>query len=227
MSRHINQAGLNLIKQWEGLFLHAYHGAADRPGLLTIGYGHTSAQGAPEVVEGMTITESDAENILRSDLRQCEAVVERHVKVSLSDNQFAALVSFVLNVGEKNFANSTLLRKLNAGDYDVVPAELSKWTKANGKQVTGLANRRAAEAGLWVKGGTISSQYIEPTKTHPIVDALSSPSVITTTLTSAGGIFGALSQTSGPVSWAIAGCILLAAAIGGFYILMRVRDRSQ
>lgn len=167
MGRHINDDGLRLIEQWEGCYLTAYHGAADRPGLLTIGYGHTDAAGPPKVTAGMVISRAKADAILRSDLSRCEASVDRMVTVALSDNQFAALVSFVFNCGEANFAKSSLLKKLNAGNYAAVPAELMKWTKANGVTVQGLANRRAAEAGLWARGAVIASQYVEPEPVAP------------------------------------------------------------
>ncbi len=160
--RQINDAGLKLISQWEGLYLTAYHGAADRPGLLTIGYGHTAAAGPPVVKAGMKVTKKQAEDILRNDLSKVEQHVQDMVKVDLNDNQFATIVSFVFNCGEANFAKSSLLKKLNKGDYASVPTELMKWTKANGVQVQGLANRRAAEAGLWAKGAFVASQYVEP-----------------------------------------------------------------
>lgn len=169
VARQINDAGLALIRQWEGLFLTAYHGAADRPGLLTIGYGHTDAAGPPTVTADQTITKQRAAEILRSDLGRVEKSVSDMVKVVLNDNQFAALVSFVFNVGESNFAKSSLLRKLNAGDYASVPSELMKWTRANGKPVQGLVNRRSAEAGLWAKGSFVTSQFVEPEPVAPTV----------------------------------------------------------
>ncbi|NOV20955.1 lysozyme [Ensifer adhaerens] len=147
MNRRINAAGLSLVKQWEGLKMKAYQDVAD---VWTIGYGHTSAAGAPVVKPGMVITEARAEEILRADLAVFEGRVERLVKVPLNDNQHAALVSFGFNTGKLH--SSTLLKKLNAGNYDAVPAELMKWVHAGGKRVKGLVNRRAAEAGLWARG---------------------------------------------------------------------------
>lgn len=165
MARSINAAGLSHIKQWEGCKLVAYRDVA---GVLTIGYGHTSAAGIPKVREGMRINDVEAENILKADLRVFEARVERLVKVPLTDNQFAVLVSFDFNTGALH--KSTLLKKLNAGDYDAVPAELMKWVNAGGKKVKGLVNRRAAEAGLWVKGEFVSSNTVEAEKVVPKKD---------------------------------------------------------
>lgn len=159
MARRINAAGLSLVKQWEGLKNTAYRDVA---GVLTIGYGHTSAAGAPTVTPGMAIGDKEAERILKDDLAKFEGRVERFVKVPLTDNQFAALVSFDFNTGALD--KSTLLKKLNKGDYAAVPVELMKWVNAGGKKVQGLVNRRAAEAGLWAKGNFVSSNYV-PAKT--------------------------------------------------------------
>ncbi|WP_375645154.1 lysozyme, partial [Bartonella sp. MR100HLJHH] len=94
--RKISSEGLALIKQWEGLRLNAYK---DAIGVWTIGYGHTNNAGKPFVHKGMAITEKQAEELLCQDLRQFENAVERAVTVSLTDEQFAALVSFCYNVG--------------------------------------------------------------------------------------------------------------------------------
>lgn len=154
MTRRINDEGLALIKQWEGFRPQAYLCPAK---VWTIGYGSTVG-----VTEGMKITKAKAEKLLLKDLERFEAAIERLVTVPLNDNQFAALVSWAFNVGEGAVAKSTLLRKLNAGDYDAVPVELARWNKAGGKVLAGLANRRAAEAGLWAKGEFVASNYIEP-----------------------------------------------------------------
>ena len=154
MTRRINAAGLSHVKRWEGLRTRAYRDVA---GILTIGYGHTSAAGAPVVKDGMTITEAEAEEILRRDLQKFEERVERFVKVPLTDNQHAVIVSFDFNTGKLD--KSTLLKKLNKGDYDAVPTELMKWVHAGGKKVKGLVNRRAAEAGLWARGRVRLEQY--------------------------------------------------------------------
>lgn len=226
MTRKTCQAGVDLIKQFEGKYLTAYHGAADRPGLLTIGYGHTDSAGPPRVTAGMNITERQAEDILKSDLLGCEIAVARSVTWPLNDNQFAALVSFVFNVGEAAFKKSTLLKKLNKGDYDSVPSELMKWTMANGKRVPGLANRRAAEGGLWVKGAPVASQYVEPeSQDETLASTLKKPEVIATAVGGSGGFFAAVSSASGPVGYALAFAIFVAACIAAYWIIKRIRDR--
>jgi GH24 family phage-related lysozyme (muramidase) len=158
MTRRINAEGLSLIKKWEGRKLTAYR---DVVGVLTIGYGSTGSH----VKLGMTITEAEAEALLRKDLSRFEERVSRLVKVPLTDNQFAALVSFDFNTGAID--KSTLLKKLNKGDYNAVPSELMKWVNAGGKRVQGLVNRRAAEAGLWAKGEFVASNFVDVQKRVP------------------------------------------------------------
>ncbi|MGU3576416.1 lysozyme [Brucellaceae bacterium C25G] len=106
----------------------------------------------------MQITKAEASRILRSDLAKFEKRVSDLVKVPLSDNQYAVIVSFDFNTGALH--KSTLLKKLNKGDYNAVPAELAKWVNAGGNRVQGLVNRRVAEAGLWAKGEFVSSNTV-------------------------------------------------------------------
>lgn len=141
-----SSAGINLIKEFEGVRLKSYKCPA---GVYTIGVGHTSAAGPPAVKAGMEITNAQAMKILANDLGQFEDAINDSVKVPLTQSQFDALVSFVFNVGVGAFKKSTLLKKLNAGQYDAVPAELMKWTKGGGKELPGLVRRRRAEAALW------------------------------------------------------------------------------
>jgi lysozyme len=141
MSRLINSAGLALIKESEGLRLEPY---LDTGKVWTCGYGHTKG-----VTEFTHCTPEIAEAWLEADLMSAEEAVSDLVKVKLSDNQFAALVCFVFNVGKTQFAHSTLLRKLNEGGYALVPACLRSWIYDNGKVIAGLVKRRNAEANLW------------------------------------------------------------------------------
>ncbi|ALA19359.1 MULTISPECIES: lysozyme [Chelatococcus] len=216
MARRVNAEGLRLIKQWEGLRLRAYR---DSGGIWTIGYGHTSDEKLT-VREGLTITEAMAEEMLVHDLREAEAAVERLVKVPLTDNQFAVLVSFVFNIGVGAFEKSTLLRKLNAGQHDAVPGELARWVHVKGQRVQGLVNRRAAEAGLWAKGSFVCSNTVEPQPDKP-------PVVDKETVSWGAGILstlGALFAGSGPVQWALAVVIVASFGVGlWFFIRKRVR----
>jgi len=142
----MSQGGLDaLLKKFEGCKLKAYRCPA---GVCTIGYGHTSAAGAPMVNDGMTITQAQAEDILKRDIVKYEIAVMDLVKVKLTQNQFDVLTDFAYNAGVGNLKSSTMLKKVNAGDLDAVPAELMKWTKGGGKVLPGLVRRRQA-AGAW------------------------------------------------------------------------------
>ncbi|WP_336293956.1 lysozyme [Bartonella sp. CB169] len=217
--RKISSEGLALIKQWEGLRLNAYK---DAVGVWTIGYGHTSSAGEPFVYKGMTITEKQAEELLCQDLRQFENTVEQTVTVSLNHYQFTALVSFCYNVGIKAFCNSTLLKKLNNGDYEAVPAELQKWTKAGGKRLLGLVHRRAAEAGLWAKGAYVSSNYqTVESKAQTFFFKAEALAPIISAFSGLGGLFAG----NGPIQWALALVMVLAASVGLFFIGKKFQEQ--
>lgn len=136
----------NLLKKFEGCKLKAYKCPSDK---WTIGYGHTSAAGEPLVKEGMTITQDEAEAILKRDIVKYENGVNDLVKVKLTQHQFDVLADFAYNAGVPQLKTSTLLKKVNAGNFDAVPAELMKWTKGGGKEIPGLVRRRRAEAEWW------------------------------------------------------------------------------
>lgn len=132
---------IEIIKKWEGLYLEAYLCPAN---VWTIGYGHTK-----NVTPGMKITEAGAEALLRQDMEWVENAVHSKVKVPLTQNQYDALCSFVFNVGAGAFGRSTMLRKLNAGDYEGAANEFPRWNKAAGKTLRGLTNRRLDEQKLF------------------------------------------------------------------------------
>lgn len=155
MARSVNAETLEHVKRWEGFRAEAYPDPGSRDGKpVTIGYGQTRRNGRP-IQLGETITEPEAATWLQTELARVAGVVSRLVAVPLTDNQFGALVSFTYNVGDDAFSKSTLLKKLNAGDYDAVPAQMARWNKNDGKVMPGLVNRRAAEAGLWAKGAFV------------------------------------------------------------------------
>ncbi len=135
--------GFNLIKEFEGLRLQAYKCPADR---WTIGYGHTADVSANDV-----ITEEEALSFLRQDVAESERAVNQYVHVPLTQNQFDALISFVFNLGVGNFRNSTLLKKINAGDNDGAAQEFGRWIHAGGKVLPGLVRRRGAERALFLQ----------------------------------------------------------------------------
>lgn len=145
--REVNQAGRDLIMEFEGFRPDAYLCPS---GKWTIGFGHTRG-----VHDGMEITRAEAEEFLAEDIEDAASAVERFITVPLGDNQFAALVSFTFNMGALALLQSTLRRKLNAGDHAAVPAQLRRWTWATHPitrekvELPGLVRRREAEAKLW------------------------------------------------------------------------------
>ena len=116
-------------------------------GVLTIGWGHTG----PDVYQGMTITQQQAETYLTNDLQKFADCVSNYLRVSLNPNQVGALVSFTFNLGCGAFQGSTLLRRLNAGEdpNTVVAQELPRWVYANGVKLPGLVRRRDAEVAFF------------------------------------------------------------------------------
>lgn len=139
--RHCNPRGRALIKEFEGLRLNAYKCPA---GFWTIGYGHTLT-----AKPGDSITRSEAEDLLISDLQRFELGITRLVSAALNGNQFSALVCLAFNIGLGAFEDSTLRRLLNRGWYTQVPAQFARWNKVNGRAAPGLTRRRQAEAALW------------------------------------------------------------------------------
>jgi lysozyme len=160
----IGAKGLSLVKRWEGLRTRAY---LDTGGVWTIGFGSTRG-----VKEGQEITAKDAEALLRVDLADAEKAVARYVKVPLTQTQFDVLVSFVFNLGSGNFANSTLLKKLNAGSYSSVPTELLRWVYDNGKYIAGLERRRRDEADMWRMSGPLPARIPPPPDIEPVPEKL-------------------------------------------------------
>lgn len=209
MARSVNAETLAHIKRWEGFRASAYPDPGSRDGKpVTIGYGQTRRNGRA-IEMGETITEAEADLWLRQEVARVAGVVEGLVKVPLTDNQFGALISFTYNVGDEAFRKSTLLKKLNAGDYAAVPGELAKWKFNDGKVMEGLINRRAAEAGLWVKGSFVSSAPVDAKPGNPITDLMTPER-----MAAGGGLLGgaaAIASGNGPVQYAVAALMVIAA----------------
>lgn len=140
----ISQAGLDLIKSFEGLRLETYKCLAN---IDTIGYGSTG----PHVKPGLKITEKQAEDLLRKDVARFEKAVNDLITVSLSQQQFDALVSFAFNVGIGALETSTLRKRLNNKEdpNKVAKEELKKWVKGENGPLPGLVRRREAETALF------------------------------------------------------------------------------
>ena len=156
MKARISDAALALIMRFEGCRLEAYR---DAVGVWTIGYGHTSRAGPPQVRPGMRITEAEARDILRRDVERFARDVARVLGADaelLTPNQFGALVSFAYNVGIGNLKRSSVLKAVREGRHDEVPRLLLLWTKARDpktgrlRTLRGLVRRRRAEGRLWL-----------------------------------------------------------------------------
>ncbi len=142
----INQAGLNLIKAFEGLELESY---IDPVGIWTIGYGHTG-----NVKEGMVISPAQAEDLLRKDVDRTEKGVGSIVNTNVNENEFSALISLAYNIGTAALASSTAVKRLNIGDRLGAAQAIEWWNKGrvNGRliELPGLTRRRAAEKALFL-----------------------------------------------------------------------------
>ena len=136
-----SQYGIDLIKHFEGCELKAYKCPA---GVWTIGYGHTKG-----VQPGDEWSEDHADHMLQVELEEYEGYVDKYVTAPLGQNQFDALVSWTYNLGGGNLSASTMLKVLNAGEYDEVPNQMLRWNKAGGKVLEGLTRRRQAEGDMF------------------------------------------------------------------------------
>lgn len=138
--------GVKLIHGWEQLRLHSY---LDQAGLPTIGWGHLIVPGDPDFSEG--ITEEQADEIFRRDLRRFERRVAKEVTLTgIRQLEFDAMVSLAYNIGERNFARSSVLSRVNAGLRDQAPKHFADWRKTGGRVSRGLVRRRTLEAQLFV-----------------------------------------------------------------------------
>lgn len=137
-----SEAGKALIKSFEGCRLEAYR---DSAGVPTIGWGRTKG-----VMMGATCTQEQADAWFDEELPEYEGYITYHVKVPLEQYQFDALVSWVYNLGPANLQQSTLLKKLNRGDYIGAADEFKKWNRAGGVELAGLTLRREAERDMFL-----------------------------------------------------------------------------
>ncbi len=141
----INAAGLAIIKESEGLVLTAYPDPGTGGDPWTIGYGHTG----PDVRQGVTWTQGQADQALQNDLTKFETGVNGMIARPLNSNQFSALVSFAYNVGLGALQNSTLLRDVNAGDFAGATAQFGQWVNGGNGPLPGLVTRRQRESALF------------------------------------------------------------------------------
>ena len=149
-----NQAGIDLIKKWEGFYANAYD---DGEGVFTIGYGTTRWDLKTPVKKGDKITEEEAERQLRKELQRVDDAIDKSVNVNLNANEHSSLACWGYNVGigwitGEGHQQATLIKEINKGNSRCVPSELLKFVHGanTGKVYKGLLNRRKDEIRLWL-----------------------------------------------------------------------------
>jgi lysozyme len=212
----ISDSGIKLVKRFEGFSSTPYQCSAD---VWTVGYGTTRISGKPVNKYMQPISREYAEELLMDDIAEFEKAVNELVKVPLEQNQFDALVSLTYNIGIGAFKKSTLLKKLNKGQYDQVPYELARWNKAGGKVLNGLVRRRAAEAELWSQSDTVDIPAHG--KVERDVPSIINKENISAAGAVAGGVGAANLDGSNPISWALALIMVVGAAVFLYLFLRR------
>lgn len=164
----INQAGLDLIKSFEGFRAKAY---LDAVNVWTIGYGTTAAAGVGiDPKAGMTITEAQATEYLQRAIDKFAAQIAPKLTRKPNENEWAAMISLAYNIGPGAFAKSSVLRKFNAGDSAGAADAFRMWNKAGGKVLAGLTRRREAERALFL---TRPAPHVEiPAKIEHVAEAI-------------------------------------------------------
>lgn len=139
----------NLIAGEEGLRLTVYQ---DTGGVWTVGYGHVvrATDGLYPYTNKKTITEAEANAFFAADTATATNAVAQYVRVPLTESQRSALISLAFNIGATAFRDSTLVRKLNAGDIVGAADEFLRWVYDNGIRVAGLVNRRERERAIFL-----------------------------------------------------------------------------
>lgn len=208
-----------LIKKWEKLRLKAYKPTVND--VWTIGWGHTKG-----VTPSMQITKEQAQKFFREDVAWVEDFLNKAVKVPLNQNQYDALASWVFNIGAKNAGTSTLIRKLNAKDYEGAALELPRWNKQKGKTLAGLTKRRSEEMGYFLNGaGNIEPLEAVPEQVPPMKS-------LTTSKEAIGGLLVALLGSGIPLLEKHIDEALLAVSVslvilGGLLVANRIYARVK
>ena len=220
-----------LIKRFEGFSATPYLCPA---GVWTIGYGTTSIHGKPVTENTPQIDSLVAEIYLRADIRRFADAVNMLVTVPITQSSFDALVSFAYNVGEIALASSTLLRKLNAGDYIGADKEFDRWVFAGGKRLKGLERRRDAEQALFdeFSPDDIDVPAIQkPLSKSRTVKATAAATAGTLTVTAAAEViqqaspvFPVLTKLAQHAPWVICLIVLIT---GGVILYARLDDRNK
>ena len=173
----LSHEGAQLVKRFESCLRRTADGRFTAyicpAGKLTIAWGHTNDHG--RVFDRDTVwTQEECDAAFREDMAHFEAIVRRDVKVPLTQHQFDALVSFTYNCGEGNLLHSTLLRKLNVGDFDGAARVFPLYNRGGGRVLNGLVRRRAAEA-LLFQNVDHEHVYVAPADPEPMPQSVDAP----------------------------------------------------
>lgn len=236
-----DDAGLKFVKGWEGDIPYVYDdlvyptriykrgsftptkGMLVAKGTLTAGMGHTAASDIEKWIGKESIPQHIRDAWARVDTHIAVSAVNNLVKVTINQKQFNALASLVFNIGVSAFKGSTLLKKLNKGDYKGAVQEFARWNKSKGKVLGGLVKRRAAEAALFADGLIVDT----PANVQPKHQAPSwvTPETVSTAITGVSGA-GAIANGDGPFQYALAAVFVVAAlAAIGFFVWKRVVNK--
>jgi lysozyme len=146
----LSDAGLDFLTKCEGYSGKVYK---DSAGKDTVGYGHLlTAQDKKRGTYTEGIDEEQARDLLAADVGLATRAVDRYVRVELEQHQADVIICWCYNLGSGALRSSTLLKKINAGDFEAVPNELRKWVNSGGRRTAGLVKRREAEAQIWMTG---------------------------------------------------------------------------
>jgi lysozyme len=214
----INQAGIDLIKQWEGCKLKAYKDVA---GIWTVGYGLTSRAGFIEVGPETVLTQEEADWYLEQVVNDFASKIKPMITAPINENQFAAFVSLSYNIGVGAFKKSSALRRFNAGQTMEVPAAMRMWKKAGGKVVQGLINRREAEVKLFLT--PVVEAPAAPQGRSKATQSRTVQASVVQGASAVGGAVGAFNALDGTAQIiALAGCILI-----GLLAMFILRERLK
>ena len=203
----INQATVELVKEFEGFSAKAYKCPA---GIWTIGYGTTAAAGVgitPK--EGMTISKNDAEGYLHAALEKFASQIEDSITAPINENEFGAFVSLAYNIGPGAFKKSSALSSFNAGDKAKSAKAILLWNKAGGKVLKGLTRRREAERKLFLT--PVGSNFEGRTSVVQSKTVQASAVQIASGAGAGVAAVGALDGTAQIVAMVFAGIVVLAA----------------
>jgi len=202
----INQATVDLVKEFEGLKLEAYF---DPVGVLTIGYGYTNRAGfGPGVSFGDVWTKEKAEEMLAETLVRFANEIRPLLKRDATENQFGAMLSLAYNIGTGAFSRSTCLKRFNAGDIEGAADALTWFNKAGGKVLRGLVRRREAERVLFlsdVPSRINKDTNIQPDPEKKPTDSTTLWSAIVAAVSGGGGVLTAIGQMEGTAQLMVIG----------------------